>query len=60
MTWWDVDISHTVRKTVTVQAGSATEAEDIAVDTLPSAKHLDGWTSDQEFDAHAFDTQVPA
>jgi hypothetical protein len=57
---WDVDISHTVRKTITVQASSAAEAEEIALTTLPPAKYLDGWVSDQEFEATAFDAQVPA
>lgn len=53
MSPWLVDVSHTVRRTFTVQASSQEQAEERALTEMGPAKYLDGWTSDQEFSAEA-------
>jgi hypothetical protein len=52
---WEVDVSHSVTKTFTVDADSREEAEEKAIAQLSNVKNLgDGWVSQQEFDAHGF------
>ena len=61
MSTFEVDVTTTIVRTITVEADCVLDAEDLAIDIVGNPSPLPmGWKWDQEFDAHAFDAQVPA
>jgi hypothetical protein len=49
-----VDVTQRIHTTVTVEARSEGEAEDVALAELPPSKHFGAWEGEQEFEVRAY------